>query len=181
MLNQPIIPAIQKIKTFDQFLTSSLEVGFVMDIHINHLVRMIEKAHQHHKRLIVHIDMIKGISSDEEGCEFLCQTLKVDGIISTKVKVLEVARKNNRLSILRLFLIDSKSLNKGLELIAHYDFDYLEILPATCFDIIPYVIEHCQKPVIAGGLIQSRQDVDKCLSLGLKAVSTSRSDIWINS
>lgn len=178
MINQPIIPAINKIKSFEVFLKTDLTYGFVMDIHINHLVNMVKQAHSLKKKIIVHIDMIKGVSNDDEGCEFLCQTLKVDGIISTKPKLVEIAKKNKKISILRLFMIDTKSLNKGLELINSYNFDYLEVLPATSFSSIPYAIKHCPVPLIGGGLIQSDEDIKQCLDLGMQAISTSNTDLW---
>jgi len=115
-MRQRIIPSVFKMKSFEVFLKSNLDYCFVMDMHVALLGSMIETAHQRGKKVIVHMDMVKGISSDEYGCEFVCQVLKADGVISTKAKVLETAKKNHKITILRTFLIDTKSLEKGINL-----------------------------------------------------------------
>ncbi len=175
---QKIIPSISNMKAFELFIESDYQYCFVMDFHISLLKYIIDQLHLKDKKVIVHIDLIHGLSSDEFGCEYLCQVLKADGVISTKSKILEVAKKNKKISILRLFLIDSMSLNKGLLLAQRVQPDYLEVLPALALEIIPHIIEKCSISLIGGGLLSNLQQVEKCLDSGVKAVSVSKLDVW---
>jgi glycerol uptake operon antiterminator len=177
-MRQVVVPSIFKMKTFEVFLKSNLEYCFVMDMHIALLGSMIESAHQRNKKVIVHMDMVKGISSDEYGCEFVCQILKADGVISTKAKVLETAKKNKKITILRTFLIDTKSLEKGINLANELEPDYLEILPAIALDIMPFIKAKTKTSIIGGGLVKNMHQIESCLKAGMLAVSISDEDLW---
>ena len=105
--SQPILLAISQMKDFEKFLQSPLDTCILMDFHINLLPSMMQAAHAAGKTVYLHADLLRGVSADEFGCEYLCQRLRADGIISTKPKVLEAARRNHVATILRLFLIDT--------------------------------------------------------------------------
>lgn len=180
MLNNGIIPSIDNMKTFEYFLASDYEYCFLIDIHISMLEKMVQEAHKLDKKIIVHIDLLKGISSDECGVEYLCQRLKVDGIISTRRKTVEAAKRCNKIGILRVFLIDSKSLKMGLELAKHLQPDYLEILPAIAYTIVDRIKKETSVSIIGGGLLDNMEAVRLALSSGFESVSLSDSNIWRN-
>ena len=48
----------------------------------------------------IHIDLIKGMAVDEFACEYIIQTYKPKGIVSTKSKVIQKAKSLNKLTIL---------------------------------------------------------------------------------
>ena len=56
--------------------------------------------------------------------------------------------------------------------------DYVEVLPGVSGKIIRMATAEFQLPIIAGGLIQSREDVADALAAGAAAVSTSRHELW---
>ncbi len=114
---QTCIPVISSMKKLEQFLLTDLELCILQDVHISLLGSMIHSLHENRRKVLIHIDMINGISGDEYGTEFIIQKLKADGIISVKSRVIEATKKNHRLAILRIFLIDSKSLERGLDMI----------------------------------------------------------------
>ena len=89
MIQQTCLPAISKMKDFENFLKSNLEYCILMDFHISLLEDMVKMAHENSKKVFVHLDLIKGVATDEAGCEYVCQRMRVDGVISTKVKVIE--------------------------------------------------------------------------------------------
>jgi glycerol uptake operon antiterminator len=55
----------------------------------------------------------------------------------------------------------------------------VEILPGIA---APYFIEHVYKellcPVIAGGLISDKSEIEKLFQKGVLAISTSRKELW---
>ncbi|MDD2972596.1 MAG: glycerol-3-phosphate responsive antiterminator [Lachnospiraceae bacterium] len=176
---QKVIPAISTMKEFEKFLEGKETYGILMNFHISLVCDVIKRAHEKQKKLLLHLDLIKGLSSDESGCEYACQYLQVDGIISTKGKVIETARRNHRIAILRLFLIDSKSLEKGLALCQAVHPDYMEVLPGIACSIIPYIKEHVECPIMCGGLIKTPQQVETCLEAGAFAVTATGLHIQI--
>ena len=56
--------------------------------------------------------------------------------------------------------------------------DFIEILPGIIPTVIQEIVEKSSVPVIAGGLIRSKQDVMQALRAGVTAVSTTASDVW---
>lgn len=170
---QVVIGAISTLKEYERFLESEDSYVILMDIHLSFLEHMIQNAHQSGKKVLLHLDLIKGLSSDESGCEYACQVLKADGIISTKGKVIETAKKNKKLTILRLFLIDSKSLEKGIALCNTLHPDYVEVLPGIAYSILPYIKEKTKTKIMSGGLIKTQEDMEACPQAGAEAVTIS--------
>lgn len=173
MINQTILPVLCDFKAFEKFMKMNTEWCILMDFHINVLEDLIMKLHARQKKAIIHMDLIHGLSTDEAGAQYACQKLHCDGIISTKAKVIETAKKNNTLAIMRLFMIDSRSIARGCELGNRLRPDYLELLPANTKNGIVYVKTLCNLPLIAGGLIHSSQDIQECIDSGIQAITTT--------
>ena len=178
--SQPILLAISQMKDFEKFLQSPLDTCILMDFHINLLPSMMQAAHAAGKTVYLHADLLRGVSADEFGCEYLCQRLRADGIISTKPKVLEAARRNRVATILRLFLIDTKSLDKGAALIKNLQPDHVELLPGLACDAIADLKQRLQptastqpQSFLCGGLIKTHSQITRCLEAGACAVTLS--------
>ena len=178
--SQPILLAISQMKDFEKFLQSPLDTCILMDFHINLLPSMMQAAHAAGKTVYLHADLLRGVSADEFGCEYLCQRLRADGIISTKPKVLEAARRNRVATILRLFLIDTKSLDKGAALIKNLQPDHVELLPGLACDAIADLKQRLQpaastqpQSFLCGGLIKTHAQITRCLEAGACAVTLS--------
>ena len=130
--------------------------------------------------LFLHLDLFGGIASDESGLLFMRETFpQIRGIISTRSRTLNLARKAGFLTIFRLFLIDSESLRTGLRIAQEISPDALEILPGIIFpqvrDSIP--VENLP-PLICGGFIRKKEEVEEIISRGAVAVSTSCRELW---
>lgn len=173
MMQQKILPVISDWKTFERFLKRQETWCVLMDFHINFMEDMIAQLHMHGKKGLVHMDLVKGLANDAFGTQYLCQKCHVDGIISTKPKAIEQAKKNHCVSILRVFLIDSRSQEKGAKLAAEIAPDFVEVLPAIIPHAVNMMREYCDIPVIGGGLIKSRADIAHCLSQGMVSITTS--------
>lgn len=173
-LNREVIYAIAQVKEFEHFLESDLNCCVLMDIHLALLASMVKAAHDKGKKVFFHLDLLRGISSDEFGCEYACQRLKADGIISSKVKAIETAKKNHRIAILRLFLMDSKSLERGISICNACQPDYVEILPGIACSILPYIQSRTSAKLMCGGLIRTPEELKACFDAGACGVTISR-------
>jgi glycerol uptake operon antiterminator len=156
---QICIPVVPSMKRLEKFIESDLTICVLQDIHISLLEHMIKTLHANNKLALVHIDMVHGISSDEHGAEFLCQRLRADGIISSKTRIIETTKKNKKIAIQRMFLIDSKSIERGIETLQKSQPDIVEVMPAIAYNIIPYIISKIDIPLIGGGLLKTKEDV----------------------
>jgi len=178
MLQQNIIPAISSFKMLEKFLRTDMTYCVLLNFHINHLKMVVEQLHQSGKKCIVHSGMIKGLSSDNAAAEYLIQSLKVEGIISTKPSVIQVAKKNNVISVFRMFLIDSTSFKRGISSFEDCNPDMVELLPAISYQLLDTIQEHIDVPIIGGGMITSKKMISECIEAGMEAVTTSNYEFW---
>lgn len=177
-MNQKILPAISNYKKLEKFIESELEYCVVMNFPLIQLHRVCKLLRDNDKKCFVHVDLIKGLSSNEHGAEFLIDAFKVDGLISTHPSVIEMAKKKRVAAILRIFMIDSQSLKKSLSIARKCQPDYMEILPGFSSQIATAIHSEIDTPLIGGGLIDSKELVDQCIHNGLVAVTTSVVDLW---
>jgi glycerol uptake operon antiterminator len=176
--DQKIIPAISNHQDLKRFLQLPLTYGILMNFQLAQLPDLVKLMKDNKKKVLIHSELIRGLSSDEFGAIYLIQSLQVDGIISSKPKVIEICKKRNVIGILRFFLKDSISLEQSLEMATKVDPDYLEILPALSIEIIPEIKNRIHMPIFMGGLIRSEAQIKKCLESGAVAVTTSNPAFW---
>jgi glycerol uptake operon antiterminator len=176
--NQRVIPAISTHQALKKFIKSNHEFGIVMNFQLAQLKDIVDVMKKANKKVLIHLELMKGIANDEYGAIYLIQELRVDGIITTKPKVIECCKKRGVIGILRFFLKDTLSLNQSIDLVQKVQPDLLEVLPA-----IPKSLELLKgrigSPIMLGGLIQSKAQVIECIESGALAVTTSHEPLWI--
>lgn len=175
---QKIIPAMKTMKDFEKFLNSRYVYGVLLEVHISQLKSVFHYARQHGKKMIIHTDLVQGLSHDEHAAEYLCQEFHPYGLISTRGNVLTKARQKKVLAIQRIFLLDSHALEKSYQLIEKTEPDCIEVIPGAMPHIIREVKERTGKPIYAGGLIRTVDDVERALEAGAVSVTTSNKDLW---
>jgi len=178
MLNQRVIPAIYNHKKMKIFLESDLKYGILMNFQLAQLEELVKVMKKNNKKILIHSELIKGLSSDEYGAIYLIQSLHVDGIISSKPKVIEVCRKRGIVGIYRFFIKDTISYNQSLDIGRRLRPSYVEILPSSCHDLIPDIKEQLSCDVLVGGLIKSTKTIDKCVDQGAIAITSSDISLW---
>lgn len=176
-LNQTIIPVLKGIKDCENAHKYKVPYLIIMDTHIAQLEHCCKLLKDKDKKVIVHIDLIKGLKSDEYAVEYLINSLYVDGIISVKSAVIERVKKLNRLSIQRMFIIDTQSYLKSIELIKNSQPDYIEMLPGCLFKMISRVKNDLGIDVIAGGLIETVEEYQAAINAGAVAITTSKPEL----
>lgn len=179
ILTQACIPVIATMKQLERFLVSDLKVCVLQDVHVSLLGSMLEHLHAHARMGLVHIDLIAGLSNDEAGSEFVLQKLRADGLISVKTRSIACAKRNHKLAIQRLFLIDSKSLERGLETLNKAQPDFVEILPGVAFGALAHIKTRTNIPIIAGGLLKTSDDLKAAQDAGCSAFTLSDWDLCL--
>ncbi len=174
----PIIAAIKSVDKLDEALQSSVEIIFLLTGDVFNLKDMVERIHKRRKKAFVHIDLIEGIAADSVGLRYICEKVQPDGIITTKGHLIKAAKKMKVLTIQRLFILDSLSLNTGIHSIKTHNPDAVEILPGVMPKVTREIVTSTDRPIIAGGLIKDKDDVIQSLKAGAMGISTSSSEIW---
>ena len=78
----------------------------------------------------------------------------------------------------RIFVLDSLSLDTLFSQQSLCQPDFIEVLPGIMPPIITEISQKTQTPLIAGGLIRTKQDVLSAMNAGAAAVSTSARSVW---
>ncbi|PTK01009.1 glycerol-3-phosphate responsive antiterminator [Mammaliicoccus sciuri] len=177
-MNNHILPAIRSMKDMEKFFKMDYERCVLLDTHIGHLQGILEQMKKHQKGVMLHIDLIKGLSNDEAAVEYVIQQYKPHGIISTKSKIIKRAKKLNTLTILRVFILDSTALSRSIELIKQSDPDLVEVLPGVATKVIKEISDKTGKRIIAGGLINTKEEIDLAIESGAQYVTSSDITIW---
>ncbi|MGE4572181.1 MAG: glycerol-3-phosphate responsive antiterminator [Candidatus Izemoplasmatales bacterium] len=175
---QQVIPAISNHKKLKEFLESDLSMGILMNFQLAQLEVIVNKMKEARKKILIHSELIKGLSSDEYGAIYLIQNLQVDGIISSKPKVIETCKKRNIMGVYRFFIKDTISLEQSIEIAQRLRPDFIEILPGSCFELIPDLKQKLNCQIWMGGLINSEANIQQCFIHGANAITTSNTDYW---
>lgn len=173
-----VLPAVRKMKDFDLIINSDHELFIFLETRIAQLPLLVKHAKKAGKKVLIHADLINGLKVDQYGMEFLVKHVKVDGIISTRANVISMAKKSGIVAIQRLFAIDSSAIEKNIDIIEKTKPDYIEVLPGIIPSVITEIIEKTKTPVIAGGLIKTKEDVKNALKSGAIAVTTSNTELY---
>ncbi len=171
----PVIAAISEDK-WDEALSSPAEVIFYLSADLMTVRERISQAHSAEKLIFVHIDLAEGVGKDRTGVRFLADC-GVDGIISTRAQLIRMAKEQGLLTVQRFFALDSKGMDSIEEMLKNTNPHCMEIMPGVIGKAINR-FSSGRIPVIAGGLVQSKQEVTAALSCGATAVSTGEQTLW---
>ena len=175
--NKQIIAATRSDEEFALATESGTEIIFDLCADILTLTRKIKAAHDCGKKLYIHIDLAEGVGRDKSGI-ILLKKMGIDGIISTKVNLIKLARETGLCTVQRFFIVDSKSIHTTIEAVKSSRPDMIEIMPATVGKVITKLAGELSIPIIAGGLIETQSEVAGALLAGASAVSTGKRELW---
>ena len=171
----PVIAAVGDDK-WTAAIKSPVAVIFYMSANLLTIRQRVQEAHQANKYIMVHLDLAEGIGKDRTGVRYLVQC-GVDGILSTKGQLIRFAREQQLFTVQRFFAVDSNGAESIGELMRNANPHFLEIMPGVVTKVIRRYSEG-GLPVIAGGLVQTAQEVREALDAGAKAVSTGEPALW---
>ena len=171
----PIIAAVRENK-WHSALTCPAAVVFDLEASLLTVRQHVAEAHAADKALFVHLDLAEGIGKDKVGIRYLSEC-GVDGIISTRGQNVRMAKELGLLTVQRFFALDSQGMDSIQEMLRSTNPHFMEIIPG----VIPKAIKRFSAgtiPVIAGGLIETKQEVTAALGSGATAISTGCRELW---
>lgn len=170
----PVIAAVHN--DISTAVSSPSEIIFCLKANLLNMKDCIAVAHKADKSIFIHIDLADGIGKDKTGIEFL-KKCGADGVISTRGQLIKLAKAAGLLTVQRFFALDSQGINSMSDSLELSQPDAVEIMPG----VIPKVIRQFSRlpvPIIAGGLIETKQEVTAALDNGATAVSTGKEALW---
>lgn len=175
--DNPIIAAVKDANELKLALESNSAVIFVLFGDLLNIRGISKSIKENGKIGIVHIDLIDGLSHKDAAIRFIKEETEFEGVISTRSQSIRSAKNQGLIAIQRTFIIDTISLENATKIV-NSDVDAVEILPG----IIPKVIEKldsiARTPIIAGGLVEEKEEVMLALRSGATSVSSTKSEIW---
>ena len=176
--DNPIIAAVNNHEKLDMAIASPCKMIFLLTGNIINIKDIVEKCKKNEKCILIHLDLIEGLSKDEYALKYISEYIKPDGIITTRGNLIKTAKENNIFAIQRLFILDSMSLDTGIKSIHSTRPEAIEILPGIMPKAIRRIHAETQIPLIAGGLIIDKEDAIASLNAGAIGISTSNKAAW---
>lgn len=174
----PIIMAIKNNKDLRDSLDSENKIVFVLFGTVESIPHIVNKLKNNGKIVMVHEDLIEGLSSSQLSAAFIKNYTNADGIITTRPQNASYARKLGLFTILRFFVLDSLSYENVKESVKKANCDLIEILPGIMPKVLADISKRTRIPLVAGGLINEKSDVVDALNANAIAISTSNTDVW---
>ena len=128
--------------------------------------------------LFAHIDLISGLENSEAALEYLAEFNRFAGIVTVHHYLAKPARRLGLLSVVRLFLSDSRAVERGVAVATKSQADAIEILPAVAAVKVANDLKRCPLPRIGGGLCRTEADVREAIESGCRAVTSTRPELW---
>jgi len=176
-MNIKVIAAISTKNDFEKAIKSNVTTIFDLHPDILSLEERIKTAHQNKKKLCIHIDLAEGLGKDKSAVQFV-KNCGADGIISTRTAIIKIAHDEGLFSVQRFFAIDSRSLETAIETLKTSKPDMIEIMPGICEKAIKKMRSSTSIPIIAGGLIESEDEILDIIKSGASGISTGTKSLW---
>lgn len=174
----PVVAALKDEAGIDACLRSECKVVFILFGNLMNIAEIVARVKDSGRIAFVHLDLIEGLSAREIAVDFIAQKTRADGVISTRQPVIRYACAHGLLTVQRFFLLDSMALSAIHRQISQSTPDFIEVLPGCLPKIIRRLCGELQTPLIAGGLIQDKEDIMAALDAGAIGISATRSEIW---
>lgn len=174
----PIIASVKDEEGLEKCLKTDIKVVFVLYGDICNISSIVAKIKETGKIAMVHLDLIGGMSAREVALDFLKKSTEADGVITTKANLIRYARQLGFYTILRFFAMDSMAISNMEKQLSSCEPDVIEVLPGVMPKVIKKISKLVRIPVIAGGLIEDKEDVLAALQSGAVSVSATGDSVW---
>ncbi|MDB1125222.1 glycerol-3-phosphate responsive antiterminator [Vibrio algarum] len=173
-----VIASVKDTASLDKALESDCKIIFILYGNICNIGQIVNRVRGAGKMAFIHIDLLEGASNQEVVVDFLKIVTQADGVISTKSQMLKAAKEHGFYTILRLFIVDSKSFHNIPKQISNCRPDSIEIMPGVMPAVTQWLLPKINIPLISSGLICDQNTATMALSAGALAISTTNEDVW---
>lgn len=178
MIDCQTIAAVQRSEDLEHAIESGVDVVFLLTGSIFDVKELVDRVKQAGKHVFIHMEFIEGVAADRSGVAYVAQHVKPTGIISTKTNMIRFAKEQGLMAIQRIFLIDRSAVVRGIKSVESSGPDAIEVMPGIMPRIIREMTDMTPLPIIAGGLVGSREEIDESLRAGALAVSVGSIKLW---
>jgi glycerol uptake operon antiterminator len=175
----PIIAAVRDEADLDSSLEANTSIIFILKADIFNINGMVERIKHRGKEAFVHLDFLEGLGKDHRAIDYIAEAIRPDGIITTSSSHVKYAKQKGLFTIQRFFMVDSLSFDTTIKTAGSTCPDMIEIMPGVIPGVIQRLNEVIKIPIIAGGLITSKDDIIQILKAGAIGVSTAKKELWI--
>lgn len=81
----PIIAGVRNEELLQQAISSPVSTIFLLHANIFNIKSMVDRVKESGKCAMIHLDFLEGIGRDNCAVDYICDVIKPDGIISTKI------------------------------------------------------------------------------------------------
>lgn len=174
----PVIPEIKNDEWLEALPDSESDLVYILYGDICTISDIVDRVKAMGKRAIVHTDLIAGLSAKEISIRFIKKYTKADGIISMKQTLIKRANELGLFTIQRFYMIDGLTYANVAKNVKNSNPDVVEFMPTGLSKLIRYLVELIDKPIIASGLTQDREDIMRALQAGALAIATTNRELW---
>ncbi len=132
-----------------------------------------------HIKVVMHLDLLRGLARDEAGLRFLSGLHRIDAVITVHHHLVHAARKLGLHAIVRLFIQDGRAVKRGLAVVEKSRPNAIELMPGIAAAEVSGDFAKLPIPRFAGGLIHNMAVLDAIIDTGYKGVSTSNELLWL--
>lgn len=176
-IKAPIAAAIRTDQDFSAALRSQVDMVFLLHSNIMTIKQCVKEIHSSGKKVFIHVDFMEGIGKDKFGLEFLAKQ-GVDGILTTRTNIIKAAKEFGLITVQRFFMVDSHSVGTSVDSIKISKPDIIEIMPGIITKKIKEFSQIVDMPIIAGGIVETEEEVRLALEAGAAVVSTGEVNLW---
>ncbi|MGE5615182.1 MAG: glycerol-3-phosphate responsive antiterminator [Bacillota bacterium] len=178
MRKNPVIAAVRKEKDIEEALHGKAFNIFILSCDIFNIKRIVDSVKESGKNVFIHIDLLEGLGRDNRAIDYIAEEIKPSGIISTRSQSIKYAMGKGIFTIQRFFLIDSLSYDTTVKTARTIQPDIVELMPAVMPSVMERICKELSMPAIAGGLVETLEDIKAILNSGPIAVSTGKKALW---
>ena len=169
----PIIAAVRTPEALNRACQTEIGTVFILHATLSHFAKDAGKS------VFIHADLVEGLSTDAAAVRYLRDVTDADGLISTRSSVIRAAKECGFLTVQRFFVVDSQALEAIERTVSQTHPDCIELMPGILPTVVSRLHAKLPMPVIAGGLVETKEQVISLLSAGASGISTGREELWI--
>ena len=174
----PVIAAVRKEEDIEYAVNTPVTTIFLLKSDIFSIERDVQRIRQNNKNVFIHMELLEGIGKDNKAMDYIAEVVNPSGIITTRISQVKYAKEKGICAIQRFFLVDSQSYETAIKSVHVVKPDMVEIMPAVMPGIISRFCKDVYLPVIAGGLIDNKEDMLEALKAGALGISTGKRELW---
>ena len=174
----PIIAAVRTPEALKRACQTDIGTIFILHAALSDIAEQVRCAKDAGKCVFIHADLVEGLSADSAAVRYLRSVTQADGLISTRSGVIRAAKECGFLTVQRFFVVDSQALEAIERTVSQTHPDCIELMPGILPTVVARLHAKLSQPVIAGGLVETKEQVIALLSSGAHGISTSHEALW---